>query len=303
MTHTEATYTTMLNETKPTDFLQQAKTRIAAMKQAAEELRKELDLPPEAHYEVLSIMYRSPRLSGERDTEEKATNIPTPANTSIPLPVNTSVDNSKSALEAFLEHYDSLIMTLARKMIARTTLHPELHQLEIDDLAQTVRIKLWKTLQARQIMSPKPYIYAMIRSEYIRSIKCRQVTTLLPLDEEGELYQGQIIAPSTKDMQDPADELEQEESAAHLITNTVRAVMALPPRQQRAMLCALTDRVDDLILLTETFRQYHVDIETVRWPQEKAERHILNASLSIARRKLLEKVLEHSSPPTASQSR
>lgn len=294
MTQIEATYTTMLNETKSTDFLQQARTRIAAMKQAAEELRKELDLPTEARYEVLSIMYRSPHLPGEQDTDQEVTTTPSPANTSIPFSGNTSADTSDTAPEAFLEHYDSLIMTLARKMIARTTLPPELQQLEVDDLAQAVRIKLWKTLQARQIMSPKPYIYATIHSEYLRSIRRRQATTPLPLDEEGELYQGQIIAPSTKDMQDPADALEQAESVSHLITMTVRAVMTLPPQQQRAMLCTLKDRVDDLILLTETLRQYRIDIETVRWPQEKTERHLLKSSLSIARRKLLGKDLKHS---------
>jgi len=53
---------------------------------------------------------------------------------------------------------------------------------------------------------------------------------------------------------------------------------------QRAMINHLKEQVDDFILLTESFEKRQININAVRWPDDKADTKRLKASLSPARR-------------------
>jgi hypothetical protein len=108
----------------------------------------------------------------------------------------------------------------------------------------------------------------------------------LPVDEDGELYLGEVMATVGEGLHDPAEEVEQKEFMADCIVQTVDGVLALPPCQRRAMICSLRERIDDLLALAEAFRAHEVDIETMHSPQEAGEVQKARASLSIARSKL-----------------
>jgi hypothetical protein len=94
-------------------------------------------------------------------------------------------------------------------------------------------------------------------------------TLPLPVDDDGELYRGNVIITQGEGMRDPAYEVEQEEYLTNSLTQTVDEVLALPSCQQRAVICSLKDRIDNVLLLIETFREHQVDIEQVSWPEER----------------------------------
>ncbi len=182
--------------------------------------------------------------------------------------------------EMVLEAIDGYIVIQAKKLVYR--LHPPMYgdvsDLEADELAQRARIKFWHTLQKGMIHRPYPYVKRVIYSEFIDMR--RQQKPVLPfiIDDDGGC-RSQIIG-------DPADEVIQHIEDYALLQCIVQMVVELPPRQQLAMICFLRDVVDDLAQLASAFSRHHIDITDMRWPSELAERQLLRASLTVARRKL-----------------
>ena len=115
----------------------------------------------------------------------------------------------------------------------------------------------------------------------------------LPLDEEGELYQGNVLVMFSEGMQDPLYELVQKETAAEYITQAVDILRSFPHCQRQVMICSLKDQLDDVLTLTKAFKKFEINIETVRWPSQKEEVKNLKASLSIAHKKLRSLKSEH----------
>src|SRR5579884_1981935 len=201
------------------------------------------------------------------------------------LPGPSAYDSDFDA-EEILERHDEYIMSLARKNIPRNIVPSEDMDLEIDELAQNSRIKLWLALRKQQITYLKAYIRRILQTETVNMVRQRKLTLPLPIDEDGELYQGNLLVTASEEMQDPLDELEREETIAEYITKTIDDVLKLPSHQQFAMICSLKDQLDDLLLLIEGFKDHNVDIEEVNWPEEKEKIQRIRASLSIARKKL-----------------
>jgi hypothetical protein len=116
----------------------------------------------------------------------------------------------------------------------------------------------------------------------------RHPRPFIPLirDEEGEIYQGNLLIMPGKGLQDPADELEQKEDEMEVLQQLVTAVRALPPRQQYATICSLKDRFENLITLISVFKDIGVDIEKMHWPADLKDVQRLRASLSFSRNKL-----------------
>jgi hypothetical protein len=182
-----------------------------------------------------------------------------------------------------LEEYGPYIRTLAWQQFPRDITRPDL---DVDDIVQNACIKLWRALQDDHIISIKGYIRSIVHSEIVDIARRHKFTLPLPVDEDGELYQGDVIITQGEGMRDPAYEVEQKEFVAGCLADTADEVIRLPSCQQRAMICSLKDRVDDLLLLIETYQAHGIDIETVHWPEEKDERQKYRASLTVARKKL-----------------
>src|SRR5258707_5362453 len=62
------------------------------------------------------------------------------------------------------------------------------------------------------------------------------------------------------------------------------AISTLPPRQKDAMTALLHERLDNLILVVDSFKEFDMDIEAARWPAEEDEKRLRKASISAARR-------------------
>jgi DNA-directed RNA polymerase specialized sigma24 family protein len=197
-----------------------------------------------------------------------------------------SAYDSDFDVDKILEEYDAYIVALARKNVPHNITSPEMLDLDIDELAQNSRIQLWIASQKNQITSLKAYIRCIVRTQSVNMVREHQSVLPLPTDEEGELYQGNLLVTPSEGMRDPVEELEQEETIAEYITKTIDEVLKLPPRQQLSMIGSLREELDDLLLLVNAFKERGVDIEMVNCPEEKEEVQRNRVSLSVARKKL-----------------
>jgi DNA-directed RNA polymerase specialized sigma24 family protein len=193
-------------------------------------------------------------------------------------------------IEEILMQYDGFIVAVVREHIGLdpTLIRAAVRDLEIDELVQLVRIKLWHALERKEIMYPKAYIRRIVYSEIVDMTR-RQKRPVQPLpeDEEGEIYSGKLLVSPSEGMADPAEVVEQREEVRGRMKDVVGVVLQLPARQRHAMICTLRDRVDDPQLLIDAFKQNKCEMQQWQWPQMRKEKILLQASLSYARRALL----------------
>lgn len=204
------------------------------------------------------------------------------------LPGPSAFDSDNEA-EEILKKHDSYILDLSRKKVPKNIVNPAILADEIEELSQKVRIKFWLALRKKRIKNPqafKAYIRCIVYTEVIDMVRQHKPTISLPLDEHGELRQGSPLLMSNEGLQDPLYEVEQEETIAEYLKETIEAVLKLPSRQQYAMICSLKDQLDDMLLFVDALRTHKTDLEGVEWPEERTEMQRLRASLTIARKKL-----------------
>lgn len=193
-------------------------------------------------------------------------------------------------IDAVLDQYDAYLVRQVHDYMRlhSDVIRPEVLDLETDDLAQRVRIKFWHALQDKPIDYPKTYIKRIVHSEFIDLVRRLKpdYTLELPVDEEGELYQGHMLITPSSGMADPALEYEEQFDASERMREVVDALLALPARQRHALICDVRDRVDDLAAFARAFKERKVNLEAWQWPQQKHDRLLLRASLTYARAKV-----------------
>lgn len=197
-----------------------------------------------------------------------------------------SAYDSDSDLNALLKQYDTYITMLAQARVPRNIVRPEMLADEIEDLAQKVRVKLWLALRKRSIRNLKAYIQCIVYSEVVDMVRRHLPTISLPLDEDGELCQEDLIFAPGQGTQDPGIEVERAEELDSSIQGLSEGIVQLPPRQQYAMICSLNEQIDDALPIIDTLKNQLTNVDAVNWPEEKNELQNLRSSLSIARKKL-----------------
>lgn len=199
----------------------------------------------------------------------------------------TAARDEEITIDELLKKYNPYIVSLAWKSILRGAVPPENLPFAIDELTQNVRLKLWQAIQKKPIAHFKAYIGRIVQNEAVNILRRKEPTSPLPVNEEGELYQGHLLLAIADGDQDSwLDEIEQEEAAANCIALAAEAIQRLPPRQQRAMICSLKDRIDDSLPLLEALTERKIDIGDMSWPEEEEDVIRLKASLSVVRKKL-----------------
>ncbi len=162
-------------------------------------------------------------------------------------------------------------------------IHPAVLDLELDEVIQRVRIKLWQALEKRDIRYPYAYIKLIIQSEFIDMTRRQKHYLSLSIDEELTHAEVEIAA---RHMADVAETVAQQMDTSACLKEMIQAVLALPPRQQYAMICSLKECVDDLRQLIEAFKAYKMDIQAIQWPAGKVKKQLLQASLVPAKKTL-----------------
>lgn len=203
-----------------------------------------------------------------------------------------SAEDSDPEIEEILARFDPYIVALVEKMARRSSniARPEVLDLEIDEIAQRVRIKFWKALEAKEIEHPKAYIRTIVNNEFHDLGRRPKASLPLPTDEDGELYMGNVLLGESDGLADPAVEFEKDEAVGDLMELTAHVVTRLPPRMQQSMICHLKEQVDNALGLIEAFEKHGVNIDATRWPDDLADTRRLKASLSPARRIIARRV-------------
>ena len=200
------------------------------------------------------------------------------------VPHGMSPHDSDPDVSETLEQIDPYIVAQVEMISASS---PDIaHRVERDDLAQRVRINLWHALQEKNIRNIKAYVRRIVHNEFVNLLRGREPPLPLPMTEDGELWDGNILVTPGEGMADPALEIEEQEAVAQCASEAAAAISTLPPRQQKAMAALLHERLDNLILVVDSFRQLDIDIEASPWPGEEDEKRLLKASLSAARHSL-----------------
>jgi DNA-directed RNA polymerase specialized sigma24 family protein len=203
-----------------------------------------------------------------------------------------SEKENHSDIQEILVRFDPYIVMLVRNKASNSSniARPEVLDLEIDEIIQSVRIKFWQALLKKKIEHHRAYLRSIVSNEFNDIGRRRRTPLPLPTDEEGELYMGNVLLSESNELTDPATAFEKEEELDNLMELTAQVVHDLPPRMKLAMINHLKDQVDNLILLTKAFEKYKVTITTMKWPDDPVDSKRLKASLSPARHMISRRV-------------
>ena len=196
------------------------------------------------------------------------------------LPGPSPYDND-SGIDEMLEYYEYILAVTWRHVPSN------IGPVDSEDVAQEAFMKLWIISQKQPIENPKAYIRRIVHTvliDMIRKFK-PHLYQALPVDEDGEIQEGNLVAIPGAGLGDPETILEEKEAVEELMRELVEVVSELRPRQMHSTICTLKDRVDDLIQFIDALQENDIDSE-LDWPLEKAERQRLQASYSPAKRKL-----------------
>jgi DNA-directed RNA polymerase specialized sigma24 family protein len=189
-------------------------------------------------------------------------------------------------IEKILEEMLGQIKHMASKNLPRSRVYEGAEALESDELAQCTLIKLWEALQKRDIAHYWGYARRIIFNASTDMARRYRPLSSLPLNEQGELKQGQFLFTPSEIMEDPARQVERRDTLTEYLSAIVEDVLGLPPQQRRAMICELKDQIADLLPIAEAFLQRGVDIRPIHWSHDLGELRSQRVSLAIARKKL-----------------
>ena len=185
-------------------------------------------------------------------------------------------------LNECVEKYFPLILALARKAVPNN-----IGPVDSDDVAQEAFIKLLLISEKQPIKSHNAYIRRIVHTIVVDSLRKFKphLYHALPIDEEGEIREGNLIVTQSAELGDPEVIFEQKEAVEELMDELMDVVSELRPRQMHSTICTLKDRVDDLIQFVDALQEKGIDSE-LQWPLGKTERQRLQASYSPAKRKV-----------------
>lgn len=203
-----------------------------------------------------------------------------------------SAYDSDPEIEETLVRLDPYIVASVERMARYSSniARPEVLDLEIDEIAQRVRIKFWGALKEKPIAHPMAYIRTIVNNEFNDIPRKRKPPLPLPTDEDGEIHLGYALIAESEGMSDPAREFELKEGLNDWMALAAQAIAHLSPRQKHAMICLLKERIDNRIQLVEAFERHEVNIDDFAWPDDEADEIVLKASIYAARHNIAQQI-------------
>jgi DNA-directed RNA polymerase specialized sigma24 family protein len=199
---------------------------------------------------------------------------------------NVRRENSTARVDEILTEVNRMLKRIAREQLPGAIVRRGTEEMEADDLAQHTLIKLWEEMQKKTITHYRAYARSILHNAAMDMVRRYRPIGQLPLNEHGELMQGQLLCAGLDVADDPIYLVEQQDTLARSIRLMVNDVLALPPQQRRAMICELKDQIADLLPIAEAFWEHGVDIRTINWSQDQRELRSQRVSLAVARKKL-----------------
>jgi DNA-directed RNA polymerase specialized sigma24 family protein len=196
------------------------------------------------------------------------------------LPGPSPYDND-SDIDEMLEYYEYILAVTWRQVPSN------IGPIDSEDVAQEAFMKLWIISQKQPIENPKAYIRRIVHTtvvDMVRKFK-PHLYQALPVDEDGEIQEGNLVVIPGAELGDPEAILEEKEAVEELMGELVDVVSELRPRQMHSTICTLKDRVDDLLQFVDALQEKGIESE-LQWPLGTTERQRLQASYSPAKRKV-----------------
>jgi RNA polymerase sigma factor (sigma-70 family) len=160
---------------------------------------------------------------------------------------------------------------------------------DLQDIAQEAWISFTRKSKKGNIYNSEAYIAQIIRNkfrDYLRQVKRHSRLPTISLSTYAENLDIELVTISGEGLINPANELNDQMEKMDFLSNLAIALPKVAPRQRRAMICTLLDKVDDPLSLKQLLKSLHIDTSERCWPSDKAEKRLLKASLPAARRTL-----------------
>lgn len=160
---------------------------------------------------------------------------------------------------------------------------------DLQDIAQESWISYSRKSKKENLNNPKAYIAQIVRNKFrdhLRKEKRRSSVPAISLS----LFTGgpdrELAASAGEGLINPAKELDDQLEKMDFLNTLAVTLPKVAPRQRRAVICMLLDKVDDPLSLKQLLNSHHVDTSEMCWPSDKAEMRLLKASIPAARRTL-----------------
>ncbi len=160
---------------------------------------------------------------------------------------------------------------------------------DLQDIAQEAWVSFSRKAENGDIDNIEAYIAQIIRNKFrdhLRQEKRRSQLPTISLSAFAENPYLEFAAISREGLINPSNELDEQLEKMDFLDNLAAALPKLAPRQRCAMICTLLDKVDDPLPFKQALKSNHIDASGMRWPSNKAQKRLLQASLPAARRAL-----------------
>ncbi|GHO75095.1 hypothetical protein KSD_28660 [Ktedonobacter sp. SOSP1-85] len=216
------------------------------------------------------------------------------ATMAVPVDTEPPLYPGGQEIDRFFDQYDSYISLQAQRRFSRknSMARAETYDLDVDDVKQSLRLHCWLVLRQHTIENPRAYISRAAFNETVSLARQYKPCSQLTLDDDGELFQGNISQTFHTSNQDPdpAEVVEHNEDATHWLELAINAIVQLPQTQRYAMLSSIKERFDDPQQLRAVCYKHNIDLDDIQWPEHPVETQRLRASLSVARKN---KTMQH----------
>lgn len=200
--------------------------------------------------------------------------------------------DSDPTLERVLEQQNSYIVArVAHHAYGNSTVGPSGNRgLDLDDLTQQVRIKLWMALRRRHIEHHRAYIRAIVQNEFNDIPRKPKQPLPLLTDDDGELFMGDLVITEGSRAVNPEEAFIELEGFREMLDFLISCIAEMPPRQRRVLACSVYESFGERLDVIETFRRYSLDCNVYLWPEDEDDKKLLQASHAVARRNLAKKI-------------
>lgn len=160
---------------------------------------------------------------------------------------------------------------------------------DLQDIAQEAWVSYSRRSEKGDIDHPEAYIAMIIRNkfrDYIRKEKRRSPLPTISLSVLAEYSEVEFASLSGHSLINHANALDDQVEKLDFLNNLAVVLPKVAPRQRRAIICTLLDKVDDQLQLKQILKSNRIDASEMCWPSNNAEKRLLQASLPAARRTL-----------------
>ncbi len=260
----------------PGPLKEQLRVRFQRLDQEAKEFAEELGLPAEMRFDLLAVV------NGQADVAEVES-------AGATYQVQQDDLDAVSAVQSILtpgnaddqpeiSHFSYTYILARTHLVCRG-----IAESDLQDIAQEAWIAFAHRCERGDLYNPDAYLLRIILNkyhDYCRQ-KERQVPTAALSSDDGS---GEPLSETGRDsLDDPTNALDEQLVLTEFYKDLAAAIVKLPSRQQQAMICTLTDKVDRLEPLILMLKAHDINESQMRWPENRDEKHMLQASFSAAR--------------------